>query len=36
MKICIVSPNYPLFFRRDETAKFAGAEVQAAFLAGAL
>ena len=35
MKICIVSPNYPLFFRRDETAKFAGAEVQAAFLAGA-
>lgn len=36
MKICIVSPNYPLYFRRDETAKFAGAEVQAAFLAGAL
>ncbi len=36
MKICIVSPNFPLYFRRDETAKFAGAEVQAAFLAGAL
>jgi glycosyltransferase involved in cell wall biosynthesis len=36
MKICIVSPNYPLYFRRDETAKFAGAEVQAAFLGGAL
>jgi glycosyltransferase involved in cell wall biosynthesis len=36
MKICIVSPNYPLYFRRDETARFAGAEVQAAFLAGAL
>jgi glycosyltransferase involved in cell wall biosynthesis len=36
MKICIVSPNYPLYFRRDDTAKFAGAEVQAAFLARAL
>ncbi len=36
MKICIVSPNFPLYFRRDRTAKFAGAEVQAVFLAGAL
>ncbi len=36
MKICIVSPNFPLYFRRDDTAKFAGAEVQAVFLAGAL
>lgn len=36
MKICIVSPNFPLYFRRDETAKFAGAEVQAGFVAAAL
>jgi glycosyltransferase involved in cell wall biosynthesis len=36
MKICIVSPNYPMYFRRDKTAIFAGAEVQAAFVAGAL
>jgi glycosyltransferase involved in cell wall biosynthesis len=36
MKICIVSTNFPLYYRRDETAKFAGTEVQAAFVAGAL
>jgi glycosyltransferase involved in cell wall biosynthesis len=36
MKICIVSPNLPLYFRRDGAAQFGGAEAQAAFLAGAL
>ncbi len=36
MRICIVAPNLPLYFRRDDAAQFGGAEVQAAFLAGAL
>ena len=36
MKICIVSPNLPRYFRRDKTARVGGAEVQTAFLAGAL
>jgi glycosyltransferase involved in cell wall biosynthesis len=36
MKICIVAPTLPLYFRHDETARVGGSEVQAAFLAGAL
>ncbi|UCG52468.1 MAG: glycosyltransferase family 4 protein [Candidatus Latescibacterota bacterium] len=36
MKICIVSPTLPLYFRHDETARVGGSEVQAAFLVRAL
>jgi glycosyltransferase involved in cell wall biosynthesis len=36
MKICIVSPNLPAFYQNDPAWKFGGAEVQTAFIAGAL
>lgn len=36
MKICIVSPNLPAFYQNDPAWKFGGAEVQTAFVAGAL
>jgi glycosyltransferase involved in cell wall biosynthesis len=36
MRICIVSLNFPWYFRPGEAAYFAGAEVQAGFVARAL
>jgi len=36
MRICIVSPNFPWYFRPCEAAYFAGSEVQAGFVARAL
>jgi len=36
MKICIVSPNLPAFYQNDPAWKYGGAEVQTAFIAGAL